>query len=205
MEVQIKLMKNAFREMTRAQYYLANMKDHDLDKAYGIICWQADYLRSKGINQYPVPYPTTVELHRRQEKDYNFCLYDSSNDQIAVFASVIPSGIPDGWKDFEPTESYVWISSLFTSKEYKGNGLGYKMMSEIESKSKREGFRLALLDTHVEYGNFLVEYYSAIGYEEVVRRSIVYPTNTFQGALMKKRLCTMMIDHGLSEIITNVE
>lgn len=101
---------------------------------------------------------------------------------------MIPKGIPEGWKDFEPTESYVWITSLFTSKEYRGKRLGYRMLREIENKSKPEGFRFALLDTHVGYGNFLVDYCTAIGHEETETKLIVYPTNIFEAALMKKKL-----------------
>lgn len=75
-------MRHALREMTQAQYYLAKKKSHDLDKAYAIICWQANNLKSRGINQYPVPYPDMIELQRRQGKGYNFCLYDSSNARL---------------------------------------------------------------------------------------------------------------------------
>ena len=176
--------------MNSAQFKLLKLRDRDMRSALDIINWQSDYLKIKQIDQYRLPYPDSKELKTRQDKGYNFSLYDISNKEIAVFVSLIPNYIPDGWKEFEPEKNYCWLTSLFTSKDYKGRNLGYTMLQEIDKKLISESFRIIMLDCHVGFGDFLVDFYRNDRYVEIARKHMIYPTNSFNAALMKKNLLT---------------
>jgi hypothetical protein len=168
------------------QFILSELKNRDMETASKIIIWQTNYLKSKKIDQYRKPYPDMTELIKRQEKGFNYGLYEINQDKLAAFVSLIPNHIPDGWKEFEPKERYIWLTSLFTAKEFKGQNTGYTILHKITDKLKLENFKHVILDCHVGFGDFLVDYYRKDNYKEIARRVMTYPTNTFKAVLMKK-------------------
>jgi GNAT superfamily N-acetyltransferase len=168
------------------QYKLRVLKDQDLEKANEIIIWQSIYLKSKMIDQYRKPYPDMTELRKRQVQTFNYGLYKIKQDRLAVFVSIIPNYVPNGWKEYEPTGRYVWLTSLFTAKEFKGQNVGYIMLQKITDKLILEDFKHILLDCHVGFGDFLVDYYRKDNYKEIARKVMIYPTNTFKVVLMQK-------------------
>lgn len=162
-----------------------NLKDCDVEYAYSILCWRIKDLLSKGIKQYEHPYPPKDIFLKRQKSNYNFALYDDS--KLAIIVSLIPNYKPGGWSNEIKKENFIWVTSLFSSKEYKGKNLGYLMLDEIDSFAKTKRYKSLLLDCYLGDG-FLVKYYNQRGYNEIARKEVEYPNRRFQAVLMGKEL-----------------
>jgi hypothetical protein len=102
--------------------------------------------------------------------------------------SIIPNRIPDGWVEYKPPINFAWITTLFSSEKHKGKNLGCITMKEVENYLLSKKIYFLLLDCYVNDGEHLVSYYRSMGYKEIIRKEICYPTHTFTAALMSKRL-----------------
>jgi GNAT superfamily N-acetyltransferase len=162
------------------------LKTENVDEAYSIICSRVQCLLSKNIRQYLEPYPPKELFIERQKNGYNFGLYDGA--ELTAIVSAIPNYLPDGWIEYTPRNDFAWIAGLFSSEKHRGKNLGYVTMKEVENYLLSRKIYFLLLDCYVDDGEFLVSYYRHIGYKEVVRKQICYPTHAFTAALMKKTL-----------------
>jgi GNAT superfamily N-acetyltransferase len=162
------------------------LEAEDIDEAYSIICSRVQHLLSKDIRQYIEPYPPKELFIERQKNGYNFGLYDGT--ELTAIVPTIPNYSPDGWLEYAPRNDFAWITALFSSGKHRGKNLGYITMKEIENYLLARKIYSLLLDCYVDDGEYLVSYYRNIGYTEVVRKEICYPTHTFAAALMKKTL-----------------
>jgi GNAT superfamily N-acetyltransferase len=162
-----------------------NLKDRDVENAYSILCWRIEYLLSKGIKQYEHPYPPKDIFLDRQRNNYNYALYDDST--LAIIVSLMPNYKPGGWISELKIENFIWVTSLFSSKEYKGKNLGYFILDEIGTFAKTKGYNSLILDCYLGDG-FLVKYYNQKGYKEIARKEVEYPNRIFQAVLMEKEL-----------------
>lgn len=168
------------------RYSFQHLKAEDIDEAYSIICSRVQYLLSKNIRQYLEPYPPKELFIERQKNAYNFGLYDKN--ELTAIVSAIPNYVPDGWIEHAPRIDFAWITTLFSSEKHRGKNLGYTTMKEVENYLLPKKIYFLLLDCYVNDGEYLVSYYRNIGYKEVVRKDICYPTHAFTAALMSKRL-----------------
>jgi GNAT superfamily N-acetyltransferase len=168
------------------RYSFQHLQAEDVDEAYSIICSRVQYLLSRNIRQYLEPYPPKDLFIERQKDGYNFGLYDGN--ELTAIVSAIRNYLPDGWMEYAPRNDFAWITALFSSEKHRGKNLGYVTMREVENYLLSRKIYSVLLDCYVDDGEYLVSYYRNIGYEEVVRKEICYPTHTFTAALMKKTL-----------------
>jgi GNAT superfamily N-acetyltransferase len=166
------------------RYSFQHLQAEDIDEAYSIICSRVQYLLSKSIRQYLEPYPPKELYIERQKNGHNFGLYDGN--ELTAIVSAIPNYLPEGWIEYTPGDDFAWITTLFSSEKHRGKNLGYITMKEVENYLLSRNIYFLLLDCYVDDGEYLVSYYRNIGYEEVVRKEICYPTHTFTAALMKK-------------------
>jgi GNAT superfamily N-acetyltransferase len=164
---------------------LLRLKDEDLEKAYSIICWRVDYLQSKGIMQYVAPYPPFEVFKERQDKGQNFGLY--AFGKLTVIVSLIRA-FPEEWRDISSEDNCLWICSLFTSNVSKGQNLGRVMLEKIEDYAQSISIESLILDCFINDNEFLIKYYKETGFEEILRKEVVYPNRKFMAAFMKKKL-----------------
>jgi GNAT superfamily N-acetyltransferase len=162
------------------------LKPEDVDEAYSIISSRVQYLLSKNIRQYSEAYPPKELFIERQKNAYNFGLYHAT--ELTAIVSAIANYIPDGWIEYTPRNDFAWITTLFSSEKHRGKNLGYIAMKEVDNYLFSRKIYSLLLDCYVDDGEYLISYYRNIGYKEVVRKEICYPTHTFTAALMKKTL-----------------
>jgi GNAT superfamily N-acetyltransferase len=162
-----------------------NLKDCDVENAYSILCWRIEYLLSKGIKQYEYPYPPKDVFVIRQKNNFNYALYDDK--KLALIVSLIQNYKPDGWINEIKKDNFLWVTSLFSSKEYKGRNLGYVILDKIDTYAKEKGYNSLFLDCFLGDG-FLVKYYNQKGYKEIARKEVEYPNRKFQAVLMEKEL-----------------
>lgn len=65
----------------------------------------------------------------------------------------------------------LWINELWILKKYQGQGIGKKLMAEIESSYKKKGIKILKLVAHTEKGGAL-DYYKKLKYD--IDKSMVY-------------------------------
>lgn len=159
------------------------LKDSDLKKAYSIITWGVEHLLSRNIRQYLKPYPPIEIFRERQTNRYNYALYDGND--LAAIVTLIPNHKDDDWKEFINSDNYIWISTLFTSKDHKGKNLGTRVLKEIEYLLQKSDVNTIYLDCYLGDG-FLLNFYQNNGYHEISRKLFKYPNREFEAVLMKK-------------------
>ena len=172
--------------MNKSNINFEKLKDIDVHLAYSIICKRIDFLSKINITQYVEPYPQENIYIERQKKGLNYGLYVSS--KLAVIITLIPNYIPNDWIEYKSDKQTVWISTLFSNEEFSGNNLGNQMMEEAEIYLESQGYTRLLLDCFINKDEFLVKYYTKLGYKELLRKKVVYPIHTFNAALMEKNL-----------------
>lgn len=164
---------------------LLRLKDEDLEKAFSIICWRVDYLQSKRIMQYVAPYPPFEILKERQESEQIFGLYVFG--KLAAIVSLIRA-FPEEWGEINRIENCLWICSLFTSNESKGQNLGRVILRKIEDYAQSISIDSLILDCFINDNEFLVKYYKKEGFKEIFRKVVAYPNRQFVAAFMQKIL-----------------
>jgi GNAT superfamily N-acetyltransferase len=164
---------------------LLRLKDQDINKAYDIICWRFNYLQSKGIEQYIQPYPPFDVYKVRQIKGQNFGLYINGN--LSALVTLVHS-FPEEWSEIKPDNKYLWISSLFSSKEIRGQNISKILMDKVEDYAKSLSIDTLILDCYINETEFLVKYYQKLGFTEKLRKEIMYPNHRFPAALMFKNI-----------------
>lgn len=95
-----------------------SLRNEDIQKACGILCWRVEDLKSRGIPQFHKSYPPLLEFRKRQEKGFNWGLY--VQDRLAVMVSLIPGYVPECWKGDLKERDFLWVTSLFSAKEFPG-------------------------------------------------------------------------------------
>jgi len=76
--------------------------------------------------------------------------YAPHNKLIEIFPSVIAyeDGSPAGCGCFKKiNDSTVEVKRMFTLKEYRGKGIAYKILLELEQLAKEQGFTTVILET----------------------------------------------------------
>lgn len=159
------------------------LNDTDTDKAYSIIEWRVKYLLSRGIRQYLYPYPPKDVYQERQKSGFNFALYDGG--EIAGIVTLIPDHVHEGWKEYFPSEHYLWISSLFVAEEYRGRSIGEEILKRAEKFASGRNCRILFLDCYLGDG-FLKNYYGRNGFHEICRKTFQLPDREYEAVLMRK-------------------
>jgi len=162
-----------------------NLRDCDVEYAYSILCWRIEDLLSKGIKQYERPYPPKDGYLDRQRNRWNYALFDGLKPVVIV--SLMLNHKPAGWISEIQKDNFIWVTSLFSSKECKGRNLGRVILDEIDAFAKTGGYDRLMLDCYLGDG-FWVEYYVQKGYKEIIRKNVEYPHRIFQAVLMEKEL-----------------
>ena len=142
-----------------------------------------EYLIPKGIKQYTQPLPSRKVFDERQRGGFNYALYDQGKP--AGIVSLIPNYVQDEWKGSITDERYLWVSSLFVSKEYKGHHIDEHILGHIENHAVDNNYHVILLDCYLGDG-FLLNYYAKNGYKEIGRKTFKYPNREFEAVLMRK-------------------
>jgi GNAT superfamily N-acetyltransferase len=159
------------------------LNDVNIDNAYEIIRWRFDYLMKKGIKQYLAPYPPFDTFKKRQEDGLNFGLYISGKLNGIV---TLMNSFPEEWEEIKLKDRFLWICSLFTSKEAKGKNVGSVLIEKIEEYAKSISVDLLILDCYINETDFLVKYYQKFGFKEIKRKEVIYPSRSFFAAFMLK-------------------
>ncbi len=159
-----------------------NIRDDELDASHQIIIDATEWLLSKGIRQWTCVLPRGV-WDERQKKGQNFGLF--ADGDLAVIMSLIDNVHPK-WTDELGEVSQLWLYTLATAAEFRGNGLGNRAVGEAETHLQKLGVDALVLDCIAS--GFLPGFYESLGYELLARKDITYPLGTFDCALMRKEL-----------------
>ena len=64
------------------------------------------------------------------------------------------------------------LQKLYVDDEFKGRGLGYKLVKYIEERAREMGYRKMYLETHTNLQT-AIQLYEACGYQQIERPGIV--------------------------------
>ncbi|HVU12697.1 MAG TPA: GNAT family N-acetyltransferase [Phototrophicaceae bacterium] len=165
-------------------YAFRRLNEDDFDSAYAILVEVTDWLLSKGVRQWMQPIPRDLYAQRQLEgENYGLLI----NDALAAVISLLHLR-PDYWADELPNEdSYRWMATLASSRQFKGQKLGELILSEAEQFLINEGVPALYLDCIYGQGA-LPEFYTSLGYRQIARKNIEFPHGTFDSVLMRKKL-----------------
>jgi ribosomal protein S18 acetylase RimI-like enzyme len=154
----------------------------EVDEAYRIYMEAFDWLKAKGVRQWLVPIPKDKYLDRQQRGE-NFGLFIGG--RVTAIVSLAWEVSPF-WQNEVGAVAYWWLSMLAIATEFRGLKIGEQTVLEAENWLRGKGATEMFLDCVHERG-FLPSFYKRLGYDEVFRKSITYPSgNTFPMVLMKK-------------------
>lgn len=155
----------------------------ELVSGYTIICQATDWLLNKGIQQWLQPLPLQT-YEQRQAQGQNYGLF--INDTLGVVVSLFDYK-PTYWQQYLPDTEFMWLATLVTAQNFKGNGLGKLALQKAESYLAQQDAADIFLDCY--YGDgFLPGYYTALGYEAIIRKQLEFKSVTFDSVLMHKTL-----------------
>jgi ribosomal protein S18 acetylase RimI-like enzyme len=155
----------------------------EIDDAYAAYLEVFEWLCAKGVRQWlrALSREAFVELQRRGEL-FAYCLEDRL---VAVVTLAFENSLY--WSGEIGVDRHWWIKSLAVARRCRGAGVGKRVMQESETLIRGAGAAEVFLDC-VDAG-FLPGYYMRLGYEELGRKGITYPSgNTFTMVLMRKNL-----------------
>ena len=164
--------------MTFRQLY-----NDEVDQAYTIIEKRFQFLKKKGIGQYPFPYPERSVYEQRQIEGLNYCLEEEG--EILAIVTLEKNKTLYDW-DAIVSEDFFWLSTLYTRVDKSGQGLGVKMLEAIKKYCSKNDMDTLLLDCYKD-GNYLEDYYTQQGFFKVREKAFHYPGRVFNACLMMWR------------------
>lgn len=165
--------KSIFQQITSDQ----------VEDAHTVYLEVFDWLKAKGVRQWlrPISREAFVERHLRGE------LFALSSDNSLAAIVTLAFEVNSYWPDEVGKNCRWWIKSLGVVRRCHNAGIGRRMMEAGENHLRTTGAVDVFLDC-VD-GGFLPAYYEHLGYEEISRKDITYPSgNTFPMVLMRKHL-----------------
>lgn len=155
----------------------------EISEAHAVYLEVFKWLNAKGIRQWvrALPHQVFIDRQRRGE------LFAQHIDgRLAAVVTLVREGI-SYWEAEIGKDQRWWIKSLAVAREHRSAGVGGRVMQESETFVSNTGAVTVFLDC-VDMG-FLPGYYLRLGYEELGRKEITYPSgNTFPMVLMRKEL-----------------
>ena len=155
----------------------------EIDDAYAIYLEVFAWLNAKGVRQWlrALSREAFVEHQRRGE----LFAYDLDGRLAAVVTLAFENS--PYWIEEIGEDRRWWIKSLAVARRYRGARVGERVMQQSEALIRGAGAAEAFLDC-VDAG-FLPAYYTRLGYQELGRKEITYPSgNTFPMMLMRRDL-----------------
>lgn len=161
---------------------LRTLHGHEVDAAYRVYLEAFEWLKRNGIRQWLVPIPRGVYA-QAQERGENLGLF--VGNELAVALSLRQEASPY-WREELGEERRWWLSTLATAERFRGKNLGRRAVEEAWVLAQVNGASALYLDC-VDARGFLPAFYRRLGYSELARKTITYPSgNSFPMVLMRK-------------------
>jgi GNAT superfamily N-acetyltransferase len=150
-------------------------------RGYEVYLQAFAWLKAKGIRQWLVPFPEAAYRQRLQRGE-NFGVW--VGDALAAILSVAYESSPY-WAEETGNQSVWWLGTLATATIFRGHGLGRHTITEAVNFLAAKGASEVFLDC-VDNCGFLPAFYVDVGFSEIARKPITYPSgNTFPMLLMR--------------------
>ncbi len=164
-------------------YAFRPLEISELDDAYAIIEEVTRWLLRKRVRQWLEPLP--YELYReRQQRGDNFGLL--IDGKLAAVVSLLDDR-PAYWDDYLPETGFKWLTTLASSRRYKGQGLGQIVIEKAGQYLTHAGIDEIYLDCVYGEG-ILPQYYDLLGFDQLARKEIEFPHGILDSMLMRKLL-----------------
>lgn len=162
---------------------LRQLTNDETVAGHKIIMDAFEWLKAKKIRQWIVEFPYS-SYAKRQEQGFNFGLF--CDGELAVVLSLVDNR-PVCWETHLPNKNVWWLCTMATAQHFHGRQLGEQAVLQASAYLKNKSAGNLYLDC--VNGHFLPQFYQKLGFAEVTRKDIAYPSgNTFEMVLMKKKL-----------------
>lgn len=166
-----------------SEIFFRQLTSDETDAGHAIIKDAFEWLKAKKIRQWLVEFPR-LAYSERQMQGSNFGLF--CNGELAVILSLIDSR-PECWMSDLPNKNVWWLCTMAAARQFRGRRLGEQAVLEASTFLQNKMVDCLYLDC--VNGGFLPQFYKKIGFAEVTRKDITYPSgNTFEMVLMRKKL-----------------
>jgi GNAT superfamily N-acetyltransferase len=161
---------------------LRRATEHDLDTIIGLIDKAAEWLGTKGIDQWATPWPNRAARDERVsagiEADQTWVL-EADDGTVAATVSMDHEGNAKLWKESELAAPAVYVQRLVIDRRYAGMGLGAQLIDWAGRRAREEyGAKWIRIDVWT-HNYALHRYYESVGFIFRRRRSEPdYPAGT---------------------------
>lgn len=162
------------------KYHFRKLPHEFVNSGYSIIEERFDWLISKGIKQYPFPFPPKETYLHHQEKGLNFGLF--YDEELRGIVTLTPNVTGEGWNP-KISGDHLWISALYT--KVGCSNIGKTILNGIEEFAGINNFKHLLLDCYLD-GGFLQNFYKHNGFGIIEKKLFRYGEREFEAALMIK-------------------
>jgi GNAT superfamily N-acetyltransferase len=153
----------------------------EVDEAYNKYLEAYAWLNAKGVRQWITRVARQTFVERQARGELFACIVDGSLAAVVTMAFESSAY----WLEEIGGDKRWWLKTLAVTPRFRGSGIGIFTMTECERHVFGADAGDCYLDC-VDVG-FLPGYYSKLGYIELARKTITYPSgNSFLVALMKK-------------------
>ncbi|SDS57145.1 GNAT family N-acetyltransferase [Actinopolymorpha singaporensis] len=158
----------------------------DLPVVFALLNDAAEWLASRGIDQWPAKFERDNEWRAQRIEKYvaNGYVYIASDDRgYVATVTISPHADPDfagGWPDGPDNALYVY--RMATMRRAAGQGLGERMLAWAGDRAARSGRPWLRLDVHRD-NHELQRYYERLGFIRVA--TVVKPPRG-SGALYQR-------------------
>jgi len=157
------------------------VQEEEIDKAYSIIEDRYQFLKQKGIDQYPCPYPLKDTFSSNVCNGKVYAIIDLN--YILSIVTLQKMNSQSDW-NYSSNQPFYWITAFFTNISFKGRDLGALTLNEVCSLAQKMEIPNLLLDCYKD-GNFLEDYYLKYGFRKIDEKLFKYPGRQFWACLMK--------------------
>lgn len=157
------------------------LADRDVATAYSVIVDRFEFLRDRGIDQYPYPYPPRDAYKRDQSARRNYALYEGA--QILGIVTLQTDETTADWSELSLPDLYLWVTALYTPVARRGHGLGYAVLDAVLCHARKRSVPALLLDCYTHGG--LVEYYRRYGFRRLGEKRFAFAGRSFSSTLMQ--------------------
>lgn len=157
------------------------LNKEELDIAYNIIENRYLFLKNKGIDQYPFPFPKKNIFQQNIDNKVVYCLADDN-----YIYSIITLELLNEIKywDYHNNESFIWITAFYSNMQFSGNNIGIKTLDEVRKMCSKQKISKMLLDCFTDF-NFLEPYYFKYGFKKLNEKIFTYPGRSFNASFLE--------------------
>jgi GNAT superfamily N-acetyltransferase len=149
----------------------------EFDAAYTIVREAAIWLRERDLPTWLVPDDIYQQRHMRGE---NYGLF--MGDELRAVVTLTRYR-PRSWAEYLPETEFIWLATLASQRQYKGQNLGRALLAHAEAFVQQQGIQSIYLDCYYSRG-LLPHYYDQAGYHWIARQDLIFEDGSVHDSVL---------------------